>query len=49
MKTMEEKMWGLEVDAGVVHVLLQQKDMRYVKNQNILFPVLFPKKLFDML
>lgn len=27
MKTIEEKIWDMEIDSGVVHVLLQKEDI----------------------
>lgn len=51
MKTIEEKIRDMEIDPGVVCVLLQQEDIiiRYAMSQNVQVTLLFLKKLLGIL
>lgn len=49
MKTMEEKIWNMEVDPEVVPVLLQKEDILICKESNVSFTLLFLKNFIDIL
>lgn len=51
MKTIEENIRDMEIDPGVVCVLLQQEDIiiRYAMSQNVQVTLLFLKKLLGIL